>query len=70
LANKDALYGFKTKMESANKNKAKKAETYVSVFEKIAHDNGLVFAMKANEKGVLYEKIDPTHISNQIKATY
>jgi ribosomal protein L9 len=26
--------------------------------------------MKANEKGVLYEKIDPTHIANQIKSTY
>jgi hypothetical protein len=50
LADKDALYGFKTKMEAAVKNKAKKAETYVSVFEKIANDNGLLFAMKANEK--------------------
>jgi ribosomal protein L9 len=50
LADKDALYGFKTKMEAANKNKARKSEAYGSVFEKIANDNGLVFAMKANEK--------------------
>ena len=70
LADKDALYGFKAKMEAANKNKAKKAESYASVFEKIANDNGLVFAMKANEKWVLYEKIDPTHIANQIKTVY
>jgi len=70
LADKDALHGFKTKMESATKNKAKKSETYASVFEKIANDNGLVFAMKTNEKWVLYEKIDPTHISHQIKSTY
>lgn len=70
LADKDALHGFKAKMEAATKNKAKKSETYASVFEKIANDNGLVFAMKANEKWVLYEKIDPTHISHQIKATY
>ena len=26
--------------------------------------------MKVNEKWVLYEKIDPTHISHQIKAIY
>ena len=70
LADKDALYWFKAKMESANKNKAKKAESYSSVFEKIANDNWLIFSMKANEKGVLYEKIDPTHIANQIKSIY
>jgi ribosomal protein L9 len=70
LADKDALFGYKAKMESATKNKAKKAESYSSVFDKIAQDNGLVFMMKANEKGVLYEKIDPTHIANQIKTVY
>ena len=70
LADKDALHGFKAKMESTAKNKAKKSETYTSVFEKISNDNGLVFAMKVNEKWVLYEKIDPTHISHQIKAVY
>lgn len=70
LADKDALFGYKTKMESAIKNKEKKTESYAWVFDKIAQDNGLVFVMKANEKGVLYEKIDPTHIANQIKSTY
>jgi hypothetical protein len=37
-------------MESASKNKTKKTESYLSVFDKITHDNGIVFAMKANEK--------------------
>lgn len=70
LADKDALYGFRAKMEAANKNKEKKSESYSSIFEKIANDNGLIFVMKANEKWVLYEKIDPTHITNQIKTVY
>lgn len=70
LADKDALYGYKSRMEAATTSKAKKSETYAAVFKKIADDNGLTFVMKANEKGVLYEKIDPTHIANHIKTVY
>jgi ribosomal protein L9 len=57
-------------MEAATTSKAKKSETYADVFSKIANDNGLTFVMKANDKGVLYEKIDPTHIANHIKTVY
>ena len=70
LADKDSLYWYKARMENAQQEKTKKSDVYSDVFSKIKNDNGLLFAMKTNEKGALYEKIDPTHIAAMIKTTY
>lgn len=70
LADADALYAYKKRMEEATVIKAKKSDGYADVFKKIASDNGLTFEMNANEKGALYEKIDPAHIVAKIKDLY
>lgn len=70
LADANNLHGYKAKMEAAQKTKVKKTDEYKHLFDKISADNGLAFSMKANEKGVLYEKIDPTHIINHIHDLY
>lgn len=70
LADSNAMNTYKIKMDTALKAKAKKAADLSSLFDKINSDNGLMFSMKANEKGVLYEKIDVNHIVNRIKELY
>ena len=70
LADKDSLYWYKARMENAQQEKTKKSDVYSDVFSKIKNNDGLVFSMKTNEKGALYEKIDPTHITAMIKTTY
>lgn len=70
LADADALYAYKKKMEEAKVIKTKKADGYAAVFKKIADENGLLFVMNVNEKGALYEKIDPAHIVAKIKELY
>jgi ribosomal protein L9 len=67
LATTDMVNTYKTKMDNAAKSKAKKAEWLASLFDKIAEANGVQFIMKANDRGVLYEKIDAEHIVNRIK---
>lgn len=57
-------------MEDAKVIKGKKSDGYKDVFKKIADDNGLVFEMNANEKGALYEKIDPAHVVAKINELY
>ena len=70
LADKDSLYAYKKRMDEATTVKAKKADGYSDVFKKIADDNGLVFLMNANDRGALYEKIDPAHIASKINDMY
>lgn len=70
LADADALYAYKKRMEEAKVIKAKKSDGYKEVFQKIANDGGLVFEMNANEKGALYEKIDPAHLVAKINELY
>jgi len=70
LADANNLYGYKNKIAKAQEVKVEKATTYKDLFTKIAQDQGLVFEMKANEKGILYEKIDPNHIATAIETTY
>lgn len=70
IADANNINAYKAKMDSALKTKAKKASDLGSLFDKINNDNGLLFSMKANEKGVLYEKIDVNHIVNRIKELY
>ncbi len=70
LADANNLYGYKNKIAKAQEVKVEKATTYKELFAKIAKDDGLVFRMKANEKGILYEKIDPNHIATAIENTY
>lgn len=70
LADKDALYAYQKRMADAQVIKAKKSDGYSAVFKKIADDSGLTFVMNANEKGALYEKIDPAHIVAKIKELY
>lgn len=70
LANTNHINTYKAKMENAVKAKAKKAESLTHLFEKIANDDGVQFAMKANDRGVLYEKIDAAHIANRIHELY
>ncbi len=70
LADKDALYAYEKRMTEAQIVKGQKSDGYATVFKKIADDNGLTFTMTANEKGALYEKIDPAHIVAKIKDLY
>ena len=70
VATPDTINAYKAKMAAALKTKEKKASDLGSLFDKINNDNGLMFSMKANEKGVLYEKIDVNHIVNRIKELY
>lgn len=70
LADADALYSYQKRMEEATVVKAKKADGYSAILKKISDDNGIVFLMNANEKGVLYEKIDPAHIVAKINELY
>lgn len=67
LADADALYAYQKKMADAQIVKAQKSDGYADVFKKIASEDGLTFVMTANEKGALYEKIDPAHIAAKIK---
>lgn len=70
LATTDAINSYQKKMEQAVKAKEKKASSLLSLFEKVVNDGGVQFEMKANEKGLLYEKIDPAHIVARIKELY
>ena len=70
LANADSLYSYKKRMEEAQVVKGKKSDGYKAVFDKISSDNGLTFVMNANDRGALYEKIDPAHIVAKIKDLY
>lgn len=70
LADKDSLYGYKGRMATAQQEKTQKSDIYSDVFSKIKNNDGIVFNMKTNEKGALYEKIDPTHIAALIKKEY
>lgn len=70
LADANNLYGYKNKIVKAQEVKVAKSTTYKDLFSKISQDDGLVFEMKANEKGVLYEKIDPSHIAAAIEYKY
>ena len=70
LATTDAINAYKSKIEAASKTKEKRAQDLSNLFTNITNDNGIQFAMKTNEKWVLYEKIDPTHIAHRIKELY
>lgn len=70
LATADTINAYQKKMEQATKAKEKKAGTLSNLFEKVTNDGGVIFEMKANEKWVLYEKIDPVHIVARIQELY
>lgn len=70
LADANNLYAYKNKIAKAQEVKVVKSTTYKDLFAKIAQDDGLLFEMKANEKGILYEKIDPNHIATAIENKY
>lgn len=70
LADADALYAYKDKIEKAKQNKVKRSDAFTSLFKKIEDDGGLEFTMKANDKGVLYEKIHASHLVKTIKESY
>lgn len=70
IANANYVNTYKNKMAQASKLKAKKAESLAQLFDKIAADDGIQFMMKANERGVLYEKVDALHIVHRIKELY
>ena len=57
-------------MEATKIKKTERAEEYKNLFSTITNDNGLEFLMKANEKWILYEKVDPAHIVHKIKELY
>lgn len=69
-ADADALYAYKAKMAKAQEAKVEKADIYKAVLNTLTKDDGLTFSMTINEKGVLYEKIDPTHIVALINTQY
>lgn len=70
LATTNYINTYKLKMEAAAKAKVKKAESLTELFEKVTQDDGLQFVMKANEKGLLYEKIDAAHLAARIHELY
>ncbi len=70
LANANNRYAYATKMEKALLWKSTKINEYKTLFDTIAEKDGIEFVMKANEKGVLYEKIDSAHLVSKIKDEY
>lgn len=70
LADANHLYAYKKKMEKAYAKKEKKTDEYHDLFNTMDEEGGIEFVMKANHKGVLYEKIGIDHIVNAIADKY
>ena len=70
LATPMNINNYKQKMESAQKDIAKKATDMQDLFAKIQENDGLTFVVKVNEDGHLYAKIDENDIAKQIHEEY
>jgi large subunit ribosomal protein L9 len=70
LATAMNVHNYAVKINAAKKEKEDKVTSLYELFAKIAQDDGIAFAMKANDRGVLYEKIDAAHIIKKINETY
>lgn len=70
LATPENLNVYKQKMELAEKQRAAKAEKFANLLDTINNDGGLLFKKKANEKGVLYSKLDAKEIAKEINKKY
>ena len=70
LATSMNVHNYAVKISTAKKEKEDKVTSLYTLFAKIAQDDGVMFAMKANDRWVLYEKIDAAHIIKKINTTY
>ncbi len=61
---------YKQKIEASEKERAKKAQGYEDLFNKIADNNGISITAKANKEGTLYAKIHEEEIVKLIKDEY
>lgn len=61
---------YKQKIESAEKERAKKAQGYEDLFKKIADNNGITIKVKTNKEGTLYAKLHDEEITTLIKDEY
>jgi large subunit ribosomal protein L9 len=70
LATPMNINNYRQKMESAQKEIAKKAADLKDLFAKIDEANGLLFVVKVNDEGHLYGKIDENDIAKKIYEEY
>jgi len=70
LATADMINKYAQKMESAKKEREKKASGFQWLLQNIEKDWGLVFTGKVNKDATLYAKIDASNIAELIKSLY
>ena len=70
LATPGNLNNYKQKMEAAEAARAKRATGFNDMVDKVVADGGIVFEKKANEKGVLYSKLDAKEIADKLTEEY
>lgn len=70
LATSVNLNNYKQKMESANKERAKKAADLQELFAKIQNDEGLTLVRKTNKEGTLYAKVHEEDLVKEIQDKY
>ena len=70
LATADMVNKYSQKMESAKKEREKRAAWFQWLLQNIEKDWGLVFTGKVNKDANLYAKIDASNIAELIKSVY
>ncbi|HOG15253.1 MAG TPA: 50S ribosomal protein L9 [Candidatus Absconditabacterales bacterium] len=70
LATADMVNKYSQKMESAKKEREKRAAGFQGLLQNIEKDGGLVFTGKVNKDANLYAKIDASNIAELIKSVY
>ncbi len=70
LATADMVNKYSQKMESAKKEREKRAAWFQWLLQNIEKDWGLVFTGKVNKDANLYAKIDASNIAELVKSLY